>query len=65
MPSMCEPIDCRSSHSSCTCGSHAAFTIVVRPSASAAAMSAFSVPVTDASSRKSSAPRSPPGAQNL
>ena len=65
MPWIWQPIACSSSHSSCTWGSQAAFTIVVVPSASAAAISAFSVPVTEASSRNSSAPCRPPGAQNL
>ena len=45
-------------HKSCTCGSLAALVIVVRPSASAAAMTAFSVAVTEVSSKKMSSPTS-------
>ena len=65
MPRMCAPIAFRSSHRFCTCGSQAAFRITVWPRASTAAMTAFSVPVTDASSRWMSAPRRPVGARSL
>ena len=43
-----------------TCGSQAAFAMVVVPSATAAAITAFSVAITLASSRKMSAPRKRP-----
>ena len=59
MPSMLAPWVTRMWARSCTCGSHAAFMMVVRPEASTAAISTFSVAVTDASSRKISAPSSP------
>ncbi len=52
MPSMRPPSDTRKRQRSWTCGSLAAFAITVSPRASTAAMTAFSVPVTDASSRK-------------
>ncbi len=64
MPSMRAPIAVRRWHRSCTWGSQAAFAIVVLPRASTAAMTAFSVPVTDASSRYRSAPRRPAGARS-
>ncbi len=51
IPEMSAPIALRQWHRSCTCGSQAAFCITVVPRASTAAMTAFSVPVTDASSR--------------
>ena len=67
-PSMCRmllptpviraPIALSIRQRSCTCGSLAAFVISVCPSASTAAMMAFSVAVTDVSSRKMSAPTS-------
>ncbi len=63
MPSMSAPIETSRRHRSWTCGSQAAFRIVVSPAARTAAMIAFSVPVTEASSRNSSVPRSPPSAQ--
>ena len=62
-PSISAPIAISRRQRSCTCGSQAALWIVVRPSASAAAMSAFSVAVTDASSRWNSVPWRPLGAR--
>ena len=59
MPSMRAPSETRKLQRSWTCGSQAAFVIVVSPLASTAAITAFSVPVTDASSRKIRAPTSP------
>ena len=59
MPSISAPSSTRKRATSCTCGSLAAFRMIVRPGAVTAAISAFSVAVTDASSRKISAPRSP------
>ena len=53
------PSETRKWQRSWTCGSQAAFTIVVSPGASAAAMSVFSVAMTEASSRKIRVPRSP------
>ncbi len=47
-------------HRSCTCGSHAALLMTVSPFAHTAAITAFSVPVTLASSSMMSAPCSPP-----
>ena len=44
---------------SCTCGSAAAFRSTVVPLAKTAELIAFSVPVTEGSSRKTSAPRRP------
>ena len=58
MPSIAPPMALISRHRSWTCGSQAAFSMTVVPSASAAAMTAFSVPVTEASSRNTSAPTS-------
>ena len=49
MPDTPAPILARNWHSSTTCGSVAAWRISVTPSARAAASSAVSVPVTDAS----------------
>ena len=63
MPSMPTPILQSRWHRSCTCGSQAAFMITVVPRARAAAISAFSVPVTLASSRWISAPSRPSGAR--
>ncbi len=56
------PIFRRNWHSSTTCGSQAACRISVTPRAAAAASSAVSVPVTDASSRYIDAPARPFGA---
>ena len=60
MPSIRAPSETRKRQRSWTCGSQAAFEIVVRPGASVAAMTAFSVAITDASSRKMCVPRSRP-----
>ena len=49
MPSTCAPILVSRRARSCTCGSEAAFAIVVGHSVSAAASSAFSVPITEGS----------------
>ena len=62
MPSTRAPMAPRNSHSSATCGSQAAWRISVMPFACAAASSAVSVPVTDASSRYIDAPCRPSGA---
>ena len=59
IPSISAPSETRKRHRSWTCGSQAAFPITVSPRASTAAMTAFSVPVTEASSRKSGTPTSP------
>ena len=61
MPSISAPSETRKRQRSCTCGSQAAFPMIVSPVARTAAMIAFSVPVTDASSRKSGTPRKPVG----
>src|SRR4029450_10612866 len=60
MPEMRAPRPTRKRHRSWTWGSQAALPIPVRPSARTAAMIAFSVAVTDASSRNIDAPRSRP-----
>ena len=57
IPSICAPSETRNRQRSWTCGSHAALPITVSPSASTAAMTAFSVPITLASSRKTCLPR--------
>jgi hypothetical protein len=59
MPSICAPSETRKRQRSWTCGSHAALPIVVSPGARTAAITAFSVAITLASSRKIVAPRSP------
>src|SRR3954447_12810281 len=59
MPSICAPSDTRKRHKSCTCGSQAALPITVSPGEVTAAITAFSVAMTLASSRKTCAPRSP------
>ena len=51
MPVMSAPSEIRKRQRSCTCGSLAAFEIIVRPVVMLAAMTAFSVAITDASSR--------------
>ena len=56
IPSICAPMETSIRQRSCTCGSLAALVRMVLPWASAAAITAFSVPVTEASSRKMSAP---------
>ena len=60
MPSIDAPSVTRNWQRSCTCGSDAAFEIIVRPGVSDAAITAFSVPITDGSSRWMCAPRSAP-----
>src|SRR3954466_3871370 len=66
MPSIAAPILLSMRARSCTCGSLAALRITVVPGVSAAAISAFSVPITDGSSMKKSVERSPPlGARSL
>ena len=52
IPSTWAPIALSSRARSCTCGSQAALEIVVGPGVSAAAISAFSVPITEGSSMK-------------
>ena len=52
IPSIWAPILTSSRARSWTCGSQAALAIVVGPGVSAAAISAFSVPITDGSSMK-------------
>ena len=60
MPSIAAPILLSIRATSCTCGSEAALRMTVVPSIRAAAISAFSVPITDGSSiRKSLAFRPP------
>jgi hypothetical protein len=56
IPSICAPICISILQRSCTCGSLAAFVKIVFPFAKTAAIIAFSVAVTEASSRKISAP---------
>ncbi len=58
IPSISAPSATRNRQRSWTCGSQAAFPISVEPVASEAAMIAFSVPVTLASSRNIEVPRS-------
>src|SRR4051794_39068930 len=60
MPSIAAPSLLSMRARSCTCGSEAALRITVVPWVSAAAISAFSVPITDGSSMKKSVARSPP-----
>ena len=60
MPSIDAPSVTRNRQRSCTCGSDAAFEIIVRPGVSDAAMTAFSVPITEGSSRWMCAPLSVP-----
>src|SRR4051795_8976490 len=60
IPSIAAPILLSMRARSCTCGSEAALRITVVPGVSAAAISAFSVPITDGSSMKKSVERSPP-----
>ena len=59
MPWMRAPIWTSTIASSCTCGSLAALRMTVRPGVRTAHRSAFSVAVTDASSRCTSAPVRP------
>jgi hypothetical protein len=58
-PSIRTPAACKNLHKPCTWGSDAALIIVVTPRAPAAAIIAFSVAVTDASSKQISAQRNP------
>ena len=60
IPSIFAPSETRNRHRSCTCGSEAAFEIIVRPDVSEAAIKVFSVPITDGSSRWMWAPRKSP-----
>ncbi len=60
MPLIRAPSVLRKRHRPWTCGSLAAFRITVSPSASTAAITVFSVPVTLISSRKTSVPRKRP-----
>ena len=59
IPSIRAPSETRKRQRSWTCGSQAALPITVSPSASTAAMTAFSVAITLASSRKIGLPREP------
>ena len=63
MPSMEAPMATSSRQTSWTCGSDAAFLMMVVPFAKLAAMTTFSVAMTLISSRKMSAPLSPWGAR--
>ena len=63
MPSMRAPICISSRARSWTCGSEAALWITVEPGVSAAAISAFSVAMTDGSSMKKSQARRPVAAR--
>ena len=54
MPSIAAPMRTSMRARSCTCGSDAALRMTVVPGVSAAAISAFSVPITDGSSMKKS-----------
>ena len=66
MPSIAAPILLSMRARSWTWGSEAALRMTLEPGVSAAAMSAFSVPITDGSSMKKSVERSPPlGAESL
>ena len=60
IPSIFAPRETRNRHRSCTCGSLAAFEIIVLPGVSVAAMTAFSVAITEGSSRWMCAPCSVP-----
>ena len=60
MPSIAAPMRVSMRARSCTWGSDAALRMIVEPGVSAAAMSAFSVPITDGSSMKKSHARRPP-----
>ena len=65
IPSMRAPICISRRARSCTCGSEAALWITVEPGVSAAAISAFSVAITEGSSMKKSQACSPSGAREL
>ena len=60
MPRMSAPILTSIRARSCTWGSQAALPMIVVPGVSAAAISAFSVAITDGSSMKTSPARRPP-----
>ena len=60
IPSIRAPSETRNRQRSCTCGSQAALPITVVPGVSAAAISAFSVAMTDGSSMNTSPARRPP-----
>ena len=62
IPSISAPSETRKRQRSWTCGSQAAFAITVSPGASTAAMTAFSVAITLASSRKIGVAAQPVGA---
>ena len=64
MPSICAPIATSIRARSWTCGSDAALRITVGPRVSAAAISAFSVAITDGSSIRKSHGLSPSGASS-
>jgi hypothetical protein len=59
-PSISAPSELRKRQRSWTCGSQAALPITVSPGVSAAAIKAFSVAITLASSRKMLLPRNEP-----
>ena len=65
MPSISAPIFTSRRARSWTCGSEAALAIVVGPGVSAAAISAFSVPITDGSSMKTEHGFSPPSGAEI
>src|SRR3954451_2816600 len=65
MPRMSAPILTSIRARSTTCGSDAALKICVSPGVSAAASSAFSVPITDGSSMKTSPARSEPASWSI
>src|SRR3954465_13591070 len=62
IPSIAAPILLSMRARSCTWGSQAALRMIEEPSSPAAAISAFSVPITDGSSMKKSHGTRPPGA---
>ena len=63
IPSIAAPILLSMRARSCTWGSQAALRMIEEPSAGAAAISAFSVPITDGSSMKKSQGGRPPRAR--
>ena len=65
IPSIAAPIVTSIRARSCTCGSDAALRITVGPRVRAAAISAFSVAITDGSSIRKSHGRSPVGASRM
>ena len=65
IPSILAPIWSSMRARSWTCGSDAALWMTVVPGVSAAAISAFSVPITDGSSMKKSHARRPPGGATI